>query len=963
MEKIIGCEKRDEVLKELTEISFGAAVAPWIEVARAELKEKMPQVPSMISKGAMRALERELIERFSELCTPAFVLEMHIVKMERGLDGETSEARYGDYVKRYLEDADYLRMFFKEYRVLQEWVNVALRLWVNKVAEFCERFETDYNELRRRFGRGTALGCLEEVKPGLSDPHNGNQSVYELVFESGVSIFYKPKSLGIDVVFNAFLLEMNGMGLSPDLKAFRAWDRTSYGWVEKIEHLPCKDEVEVEDYFTRAGMLLCLFYLFGGTDIHHENLIANGPYPAIVDLESLFHPNLNSQEVLDDPKAWKQSVLRVGMLPNFMLGEIGLAGIDISGLGGQGEQKVPGFAPRWDGLDSDEMRLTYFQPTTQAGKNAVRVGDKDYAANDYLDVIVSGFEKMYLFIKERKELLLGAGGWLDRFAQCPVRCICRPTRLYFKLLQQLLDPTRLRDEAAHKEILDILPRYMLENGNEHLAPVVEEEKRAMEQRDIPFFQTLPKSRDLYLNGEVIIEDVLEECTYDAARELLEEMSEEKRLEQVDLIEQSFYAFDYTKKGARRGEESVVPMAVTDAILLDEALKQGHILLEKGRRDRKGGLRWIGIEYLPAEEQAVLAALSRSLYGGTLGLSLFFGALHWVTGNLLWKEATEASLQPFCDTLEGDGVERMPGALGLGGMTGVGSFMYALGHIAELIGEAKYREKALFLTTLVKDKHIAEDAQFDVISGGAGFILALLSLHRKTQEASLLEWAKKMGDHLVASAHREEVGVSWPQRGRRGLLGFSHGAAGIAFALEKLAMATRQDHYLRAADQAIAYERSHFSKEARNWPDFRGKEPNLLALSWCHGAPGVGLGRVCSPRFKKQPEMLQEIKHAACSTKEGFKQMTHHLCCGDLGRAEILATMGQRTGDAALCFYAREKISAVVQQARSQGYYSLNALLPPGVFSPGFMQGLSGIGYTFLRNIKGGKNLPNVLILE
>lgn len=965
VEKIIDCEKNIEVSKELKEIPFGAAVASWIEVAREELKEKMPQVPIMVSKGAIRALERELIERFSRLATPVFVLEMHITKMQKGLNGETPEARYEDYVHRFLGDADYLREFFDEYRALQERIEVALTLWVKKAAVFYERVETDYDELQKKFG---VLGQLEDIKLGLSDPHNGNQSVYELIFESGISIFYKPKSMRIDVVFNEFLLEMNSKELSPELKAYQTWDRTSYGWVEKIEHLPCQDEKEVEAYFTRAGMLLCLCYLFEGTDVHHENLIANGPYPALVDVETLFHPNLSTKQLLDSPTEWKNSVLRVGMLPNFMMGEKGLAGVDISALGGAEGQKAPSFSPRWDHVNTDEMCMAYFLPTISASKNLVRLGDKICVARDYLDAIVTGFKTLYGFIKERRALLLEDGGWLDRFAKCPVRCVCRPTRLYFKLLEQLLDPKHLRGKEGHEEILDILPRYMLENGNEHLAPVVTEEQRAMEQGDIPFFQTLPKSKDLYLNGKVIVEDVLEGFTYDGSKELIKEMSDETCSEQIDLIEQSFYALDYTsietKNESKRVEKSAASIAVTDAVLLEEAVKLGHLLLNKGRRNRKGRLSWIALEFLPEEEQMQFTSLNQNLYGGTFGLSLVFGALYQVTKDPFWKETTDASLQQLLESIDGDGVERMPGVYGLGGMTGLGSMIYSLGHIAELTKEPKYIEKALFLTTLIKDKHIEEDQKFDVIFGVAGCILALLSLYKKTPEASLLALAQKMGDHLVNSAHPEETGVSWPTKGSQGLLGFSHGTAGIAFALDNLAMASGKDSYLKTADQAIAYERSHFSKEARNWPHLGMEDASSFPCAWCHGAPGIGLARICSPRLAKSPEMLEEVAHATFSTKATFTNTgQHHLCCGDLGRAEILSTIAKHTGDAALGKYARERISALVQQTRTNRNYNLFSALPAGAFIPGFMQGLSGIGYTFLRYTKDGKDLPNVLILE
>ena len=66
-------------------------------------------------------------------------------------------------------------------------------------------------------------------------------------------------------------------------------DRSTHGWVEFVEHLPCRDHDEARRYYERAGMLLCLFYVLEGTDCHYENIIASGEYPVLIDTETLMH--------------------------------------------------------------------------------------------------------------------------------------------------------------------------------------------------------------------------------------------------------------------------------------------------------------------------------------------------------------------------------------------------------------------------------------------------------------------------------------------------------------------------------------------------------------------------------------------------------------------------------------------------------------------------------------------------
>lgn len=64
---------------------------------------------------------------------------------------------------------------------------------------------------------------------------------------------------------------------------------------------------------------MALLYLIGAIDFHHENLIACGEHPVLIDLETLFHPDLEARELTPDRERpvsslW-DSVLRIGLLP------------------------------------------------------------------------------------------------------------------------------------------------------------------------------------------------------------------------------------------------------------------------------------------------------------------------------------------------------------------------------------------------------------------------------------------------------------------------------------------------------------------------------------------------------------------------------------------------------------------------------------------------------------------------
>ncbi|CAM5724428.1 hypothetical protein SANTM175S_04328 [Streptomyces antimycoticus] len=53
---------------------------------------------------------------------------------------------------------------------------------------------------------------------------------------------------------------------------------------------PCAAAPDAAGFYWRTGALLALVHALRGTDFHHENIIAAGEHPVLVDLEALLHP-------------------------------------------------------------------------------------------------------------------------------------------------------------------------------------------------------------------------------------------------------------------------------------------------------------------------------------------------------------------------------------------------------------------------------------------------------------------------------------------------------------------------------------------------------------------------------------------------------------------------------------------------------------------------------------------------
>ena len=145
---------------------------------------------------------------------------------------------------------------------------------------------------------------------------------------------------------------------------------------------------------------------------------------------------------------------------------------------------------------------------------------------------------------------------------------------------------------------------------------------------------------------------------------------------------------------------------------------------------------------------------------------------------------------------------------------------------------------------------------------------LLYLWRETGERA----TAGSGDASMArccwrEAAKEDTGWSWKTtEAARNLTGFSHGAAGIGWALAELYAASREGGFRAAALEAFRYERSCWNPGKRNWPDFREDEPEY-PVHWCHGATGIGLSRLRTWQILGDPELLAEAHSALATVRE------------------------------------------------------------------------------------------------
>jgi lantibiotic modifying enzyme len=302
---------------------------------------------------------------------------------------------------------------------------------------------------------------------------------------------------------------------------------------------------------------------------------------------------------------------------------------------------------------------------------------------------------------------------------------------------------------------------------------------------------------------------------------------------------------------------------------------------------------------------------------------------------------------------------------IGGFVGLGSFLYAFSCIGELLEEPSLLEEATAMVSLFTPQRIDADESCDVVLGSAGAVLALLALERRCPAAAdhCLAAACRCASHLLARrvSHAGSPRAWPPVAGSPPLSGMAHGAAGVCLALLRLFDCTDRPELYEAALEGLAYERELYNPEHQNWRDLREATPEFMG-AWCHGAPGIGLARLAMLGIVDGPEIRADIAAALATIRSVGLEDVDNLCCGNLGRTEILLYAAARLSDPSLAAEAGALASRVVSRAATTGTFALPAQVHSGAPNPSLLTGTAGIGYALLR-LAASAQLPCILLLD
>ena len=923
-----------------------------VEEHLAAFQQRQPQL-ACNTEAILLSLGTSLLGSLFELCSRSFLGELYYAK--EGLHGDTPEARYQDFLQHHLlpRREELLAPTSELGQLVANRVSCSLAAF----RELLERFENDLDLLASFLG--AAITSIDDWKLNRGDTHNCGRSVAILTVNGNKKLVYKPHSLENDRIFSGLTDWLNNTGrISVPLRHLRVLSRGAYGWQEYVSHRVCANAEAAEHYMYRLGALIFLAYFCFCGDLHHENLIANGDSPILIDTETLFfNRNCLKNYYWESVNAWdrfvQHSVFVSGLLPaDFLPGkpferQIGngiLTGLDTETQSTLVQMII---SPGTDEMGFSELRNPQRETVYT---NLAYLSACPLHAGDYMDTISDGFRDAYeATLAHREELLELVRS--DFFQNGVFRQLFRDTNLYGKYLAASYHPSYLGDHNTRMTVFEKLKGKSGYFSPEHRL-LVQSEIRQLLRDDVPYFYTTFSSRNLLSADGVVAEGFY--------RRSIEEdfLQSIQKLNKLDCITQ-LLCLRRALCRDRKPSPSFFPVEPAPCSDADQngqiiSLLDWIITLRERcfRIDPENTEFPLYLVNVPGNDRMMLQPEPPVLYSG-IGSTLFYYCYCVVRGSC--HERFEALLRavsrpdsPLQTPLLLRGADHS-----IGVFDGQGSVLYLNLYLYCATKETQYLRAAEQLCKRMIPLAKVICTSWDVIGGHAGLVILCLNAFRVLPDFSgLRSLAETCGEMLYEACSSGRLTEQ---------TGFAHGYAGISTALLMLSAETGNESYYAAGLDLMCRESAKFNPEHNGWDTTDGYRNGMNA--WCYGAPGILLARELARPFLKNADRAlaeHDIALALQCTEQAVisGEKRPLLCHGLAGNLTILQWYAKRTGNQSASQTAAQGVSRLLRLLLDDALPLREAT---NCLQISFMDGLCGLGYCLLQQLQ--PDIPSVLALE
>lgn len=837
----------------------------------------------------------------------------HYLKKENYIEGMSHEERTNFFVK-YMNDSKNLKLFFDRYTDLSDRIILQVMDIMNLQMEIIDRYNSEKDYLEKIFG---VEGEITSIDCAMGDLHDG-KTVCIVNFENG-RIIYKPRDSFLDIMYNEILHIV-----AKNMKTIVTVNRKNYSWHEFISYKECDNIRQVHKYFYKAGIHLAIFYALGSSDIHYENIIANGENPIFIDLETLMHGVINSSVFYSNFKGIHDSVIATGLLP-FSTND-GIFDFNISGLFTKStkSKKIKQYFLQESGGEEDWKYQDRFV-TLNPEKNIVKYKGKIIKSNSVEKDIISGFTNATRRIIEKKEDIVLI---LKKYAKngTIVRQLLRPTYVYHKFIVACSHPDILMHPEKKDEIYDVFLNNF-ESGKFGYLRVLEEISE-MKKGYIPSFYTPIGSKQLFSNGKIICEDYFECSPLDTAVKKIMSIDDTTLDIQIRYIKMSLASLNETSN-LIQGTRSNIEEIYWNKADIDAQLTKYMEYLTKQLIEIKDNNLYLNI-LVPDGKKLVISPYSYDLYYslGIIWLMYEYAEIYDINYMDYAKRMLGYAVKKYKTNIE----EEINIDYSL--FSGVGGLAYILYNIYKLTGDEYYKKLFKFTYKNIYDFFITRNLEYndlDYMTGLSGTLYLLQKVSIEDESLITNQDITKLENKYISLVKKIKT---WKN------IGMAHGISGVCLPLSIIVNKDKAD--LALLEKLITLENNLIS--ARK-----------LKYTWCRGYTGLMLARnmiaetICDSNldellWKSLPSINDSTVVSEMLT---LKNMS--ICHGVYGNIDILLCLGEKIQDKKELYRKYFKNLLDIKWIQNTNYSWDN-----------FMLGNSGVAYVLMRMYN---RMPSLLKLE
>ncbi|MFD2655626.1 type 2 lanthipeptide synthetase LanM family protein [Gracilibacillus thailandensis] len=877
-------------------------------------------------------------------------------------DVQEGSTKYYEMFNRKLKDSQYCWTLLQKYPVLNEIYDKTQSNLLKNSYELIIRYITDVKELEVQFNKN--LGLLKAISINLGDTHRNGNSVAVLHTDKE-KIIYKPRSLKADIIYTQVTNLFNNT-YSETLKTPSTVDKDDYGWQEFINFEGCYNEYQIKEFFKKLGMHLAFVYAFQGSDFHYENIIASGPDPYLIDLETLFQPTLDFME--REEKQTESSFidfLHKTVYKSLFFNNTSYPEEEnprnACALSNTHEQLIE--QERIKDQGTDRVSLKKEIQYMETAYNLPSKNGNTIEIFGYENLFMQGFKKAYNFIWKNKSAILNI---LNQSKDFPVRIIVRPTHVYANFLTSLLHPKYLKQRSERYRVLSFFKDSYQKFS--FFQKVSQFEIEDMYHGDIPYFNSYFKiNKVIDSKGNQIDCKLIKRATLDEIKDRFNRLSNEDYSYQVSLINMALTALrtnsNFTgRKEVKSNSDFNISLNYSDPnnLLLKETKK---VLDERLSFDNH--VQWVSLSFHPSG-QVVAGPLNYNLYDGLGGIGLYL--IYYYNKHY---SLDQNFIDSFINTIRmlyrtTKSINNISAYHGLTSYIYIVDKMLECGHVNKKDATEIYEEYCNKI-----NKNIDSIIVTDFIGGLAGVLKVLTLLYQKYKLEFLKQTADIVYKQLISKAYSKGDMIYWKFdiNKQHGLTGFSHGQTGVCYALSEYYKIIENDskkrkNILHFIKQALNYEDEYYDPIEGNWYDNRQSRAFTFSDPfWCHGAAGILLGRIKIQHNLKNNLKVRYIREALSTTIRLGNRHTkgNSLCHGTLGNLDILIEVKNHFSGNDLAYVDSSIKSWIANYVKSMNELGWQNGFSKDISNPGLMLGKTGQLYTLLRY--KDSSLPCILTLS